>query len=310
MDKMEAAGTPLKDWEVSIVRGVTTGYNRAFVVNTATKDALVATDPKSMEIIKPMLRGRDIRRYQATWADMWLIYSHSGVAENDYPAIRRHLALHREKLCQRRGGANPKTGQVPYEWWQLQVDYYSSGTYLGFSREKLVWIELVEDGRFAYDSSGYYPEATTFAMTGESLKYLCGVLNSTLVRWFLQQIAPTSGMGTSRWKRVYVETIPIAKISEREQRPLVGLVEEILAAKEANSAADTEDLEREIDRLVYELYGLGENEITTIERNLGLIHVTDEEEDAALLKILEDSQTEERVSREEVMRILESRDAS
>ena len=179
-----------------------------------------------------------------------------------------------------------------------------------FAKEKLFWIELVEAGRFAYDDSGLYGEATTFVMTGKSLQYLCAVLNSTLIRWYLQQVAPTSGMGTARWKKVYVETIPIPKISEREQRALVGLVAEILAAKDRDGQADTEDLEREIDRMVYGLYGLTDEEVTAIERSLGLIHATDEEEDAALLKILEDAQTEERVSREEVMRILESRDAS
>ena len=310
MDKMDNVGTPLKDWDVRIFRGVTTGYNKAFVIDTETKETLIAADPKSAEIIKPLLRGRDIRQYRANWAGWWLIYSHTNVAEGDYPAVRNHLALHRENLSRRRGGANPKTKQVPYKWWQLQVDYYNSGTYLDFSKEKLFWMDMSPTGRFAYSDSPMFCNDKGFSITGESLKYLCAVLNSTLVTWYMRDNALTTGMGLIQWKRFAVERIPIPKISEEEQQPLVALVEEILAAKEANPQADTRPLEREIDRLVYQLYGLTEEENTAIERSLGLIHQTDEAEDAAFLKILEESQTEERVNREEVMQILESRDAS
>ena len=115
-------------------------------------------------------------------------------------------------------------------------------------------------------------------------------------------------MGTLRWKKVYVEDIPIPKLTAAEQEPFVKLVDEILEAKSAAPDADTRHLEREIDRLVYELYGLTEEENTAIERSLGLIHATDEEGDAAFAKMLEESQTEERVSREEVMAILEGQD--
>ena len=175
---------------------------------------------------------------------------------------------HKQQLLNRRGGANPRTGQVPYKWWQLQVDYYNSGAYEDFTKEKLFWIELVESGRFAYDNSGIYGEATTFIMTGKDLKYLCAVLNSTLIRWFLQQVAPTSGMGTVRWKKVYVQAIPIPKSSVPKQRPLVRAVDHILAAKNADSSADTGEMERQIDRLVYDLYGLSEEEIGAVEHSL------------------------------------------
>ena len=115
-------------------------------------------------------------------------------------------------------------------------------------------------------------------------------------------------MGTLRWKKGYVENIPIPKISAAKQRPFIRLLDEILKAKAADPDVDTRHLERDIDRLVYDLYGLTEEEDTAIERSLGLIHQTEEEEGAAFAKILEESQTEERVSREEVMAILEGRD--
>ena len=176
-----------------------------------------------------------------------------------------------------------------------------------FSKEKLLWIELVEDGRFAYDNSGIYGEATTFVITGASLKYLCAILNSTLTRWFLQQMAPTSGMGTFRWKKVYVETIPIPQLSAAKQSPFVRLVDEILEAKAADPNADTEPLEWQLDSMVYRLYGLTEEEDTTVERNLGLIHASDEEEDAAIGRAIDEALVEDLdgfVSEETVMATL------
>ena len=264
LDKMRAKGTPLKEWEVRINRGVTTGYNDAFIIDDATRQRLIDADPSSEEIIKPVLRGRNIQRYHSLAVGLWLIYSHSKVGENDYPAIREHLLPHKQALSNRRGGANPKTGQVPYDWWQLQVDYYNSGTYKEFDKEKLIWMDLTEQGRFAYDDRATYCLDTTFLMTGQSAKYLCAVLNSTLVTWFMQNTALTSGMGVTRWKRFAVETIPVPKLSASKQRPFVRLVDRILEAKASDPGADTSELEREIDRLVYELYGLTEEETAAV----------------------------------------------
>ena len=228
------------------------------------------------------MRGRDIQRYRAEWADLYLIDSHNGYGDvpainiADYPAIKSHLDNHYPQLEKRQD-----KGKTPYNL--RNCAYYDE-----FTKEKLLWIELVETGRFAYDNSGIYGEATTFLMTGASLKYLCALLNSSLIRWFLNQIAPTSGMGTLRWKKVYVETIPVPKLTAAKQRPFIRLVDEILAAKDADPEADTRHLEWEIDRLVYELYGLTGEEDTAIERSLGLIHPTDEEEDSALARMMEE----------------------
>ena len=270
LDKVEANGTLLWMWDVKINRGITTGYNDAFIIDDATREALVAEDPNSTEIIKPILRGQDIQRYQAKWAGLWLIYSFQGIEINKYPAIKSHLARYKSLLEKRTGGARrDQNGNVfvPYQWYELQADYYSSGRYREFSKDKLFWIELVENGRFAFDDSGIYGEATSFIMTGECIKYLCAVLNGELVRWFLQQVAPTSGMGTLRWKKVYVETIPIPKISAAKQRPLTRLVDRILAVKADNPDVDVSELENDIDRIVYSLYDLTPEEIAIVEEN-------------------------------------------
>ena len=279
MDKIEAVGTPLKEWQVKINRGITTGYNNAFIIDDATKEALIEEDLNSAEIIKPILRGRDIQRYQAQWSGLWLwllnipwhfplhldssIKGSSVKAEDlfkeQYPAIYQHLLSHKSGLSSR----NKSETGIRYEWYALQR--WGAKYHKDFKKEKLLWIELVENGRFAYDDSGIYGEATLFMMTGECIKYLCAVLNAKLPQWFLQQVAPTSGMGTLRWKKVYVETIPIPKIPATKQRPFIQLVDCILTAKAADSDADITEQEHEIDRLVYALYGLTGEEIAAVE---------------------------------------------
>ena len=267
MDKMETAGTPLKEWDVTINRGVTTGYNNAFIIDDATKQALVAEDPKSSEIIKPVLRGRDIQRYQAKWAGLWLISTFPSLQLDidDYPAVKKHLLSFGQNRLEQCGKKLPAGGRsrkkTQHLWFEAQdsIAYHED-----FEKEKLVWITLVENGRFAYDDNGMYCLDSSFMMTGKCIKYLCGVLNAKLIRWFLQQIAPTSGMGTFQWKKVYLETIPIPQIPAAKQRPFVRLVDSILQAKASDPSADITESEAEIDRLVYELYGLTQEEIATL----------------------------------------------
>ncbi|MCS1408507.1 MAG: hypothetical protein M2R45_01683 [Verrucomicrobia subdivision 3 bacterium] len=268
VDESGFCGRCVPNHDFSINYGIKTGYNAAFIVDKADKDALVAEDPKSEELLKPILRGRDIKRYQAQWAELWLIYSYSGIEIDNYPAIKRHLLPHREALEKRTGGARrDRNGNlfVPYKWYELQVDYFNSGAYKQFMRDKLVWITLVESGRFAYDENRMYCLDSSFMMTGSSLKYLCALLNAELIRWFLQQVAPTSGMGTFQWKKVYVETIPIPKLSKTKQQPFIDLVDKILITKKADPEADTRKWEKEINRLTYDNYMLSKRETQLIE---------------------------------------------
>ena len=287
MGKMLAKGTPLKEWDVKINYGIKTGYNKAFIIDTPTRQKLVEQDPSSAEVIKPVLRGRDIQRYRAEWAGKWLIATLPSLDLDisSYPAVKDYLlSFGKDRLEQSGkrltdGGRSRKRTQ--HSWFELQdtIAYHAE-----FSKEKLLWIELAESGRFAYDEEGLFGDVTTFIMTGNDIKYLSALLNATLPQWFLQQVAPTSGMGTLRWKKVYVETIPIPQISAVKQRPFIRLVDKILEAKAIDPDADTSYLEWEINRLVYDLYGLTDEEDTAIERSLGLIHATHGEEDAAIIK--------------------------
>ena len=277
MGKLAAAGTPLKDWDVTIYRGVVTGYNTAFIIDDATRQALVAADEKSDEIIKPILRGRDIQRYQAQWAGLWLIYvpwhfplhldssikgcseEAEALFEKQYPAIYNHLLGHKSGLAARN---KAETG-IRYEWYALQR--WGANYHEEFAKEKLFWMDLTEQGRFAYDEGEMFCANTVYMVIGQSLKYLCAILNSNLITWFMRNTALTSGMGVTRWFRSIVEAIPIPKITVAEQRPFVRLVERIRRAKAADPAADTGEWEAELDRLVYALYGLTAGDIAAVE---------------------------------------------
>ena len=144
MDKMLAAGTPLAEWDVRINRGILTGYNEAFIIDDKTKNALVAADPKSADIIKPILRGRDIRRYRARWAGKWLIATHNGYGDvpginaSGYPAVKVHLDQFYPQLQKRQD-----KGGTPY-------NLRSCAYYEEFTKEKLIWMDMSPEARFAY----------------------------------------------------------------------------------------------------------------------------------------------------------------
>ena len=300
MDKMRAKGTPLGEWDVRISYGIKTGYNKAFIIDDKTRQKLIAEDPNSERIIKPILRGRDIRRYRSKWAGLWLVATHNGYGDvlainvGDYPSVKDHLDLYYPQLAKRQD-----KGSTPYNL--RNCTYYEE-----FAKEKLFWMQMSGRGRFSYADPGLYCNQKGFMITGESLKYMCALLNSSLSTWFMKNNGVTTGMGLVQWDKFSVERIPIPKISAAKQRPFVRLVDAILEAE--NSEADTSHLEWEIDSLVYDLYGLTEEEDITIERGLGLIHQTDEEEDAAIARAIEEGLTTERVSREEVMAILRAPD--
>ena len=203
-----------------------------------------------------MLRGRDIKRYQAQWAGLWLIDSHNGYRDvppvniEDYPPVKQHLNQYYPQLKKRQD-----KGVTPYNL--RNCAYHSE-----FIEEKLFWIDLTEQGRFAYDRGEMFCLNSAYMLTGNSLRYLCVVLNSALVTWFMQNSALNSGMGTTRWVRFTVDRIPIPIIDAITEQPFIQLVNKILHAHDVG--ADTTELEAEIDQLVYSLYELTEDEAQVI----------------------------------------------
>ena len=151
--------------------------------------------------------------------------------------------------------------KTTHAWYELQD---TCAYHAEFEKEKLIWMDLTERGRFAYDMDGLFCLNTAFIMSGPSIKYLCALLNSNLITWFMRNTAMNSGMGVTRWINASVESIPIPKITAAEQLSFIRLVDCILKAKASNPTADVSEQEAEIDRLVYALYYLDKKEIAAV----------------------------------------------
>ena len=251
-EKIEKAGKPLKNWDINIYRGILTGYNKAFIIDKETKDRLIAKSSKNAEIIRPILRGRDIKRYRADFADLWIINSHNGYGNipavniEDYPDIKVHLDCYIADLQKRKD-----KGITPYN---LRSCIYMED----FSKQKIVWGEISDKSKFALDEMGMYPEATTFLMTGNNLKFLLAILNSKLGEWSFNQIGTRTGMGTNRWKKYTLESLVVKTPTSEEKTQIEILVTKIIhePSKENITA---------LDNAIYQLYQLTDEEISFIE---------------------------------------------
>ncbi len=265
MDKIETVGTPLREWDISIYRGVLTGYNEAFIVDNETKERLIQEDSRSAELLKPVLRGKDIGRYQVNWAGLWLITTFPAleIVIDDYPAIKQHLRSFGRTRLEQAGQTLPdgtkSRKRTPHAWYELQdtCAYHEL-----FKSEKLIWITLVENGRFTYDPCGFYCIDSSFIMTGDSIKYICAILNTMPSSWYFKQIAPTSGKGTPQWKKPYVENIPIPRPSLDQKDRITRLVDQISTAKARDPKADVSTLEAEINQTAYTLFDLDAKEVS------------------------------------------------
>ena len=133
-----------------------------------------------------------------------------------------------------------------------------------FEHNKILWMHMSPKGRFAYSDNGIYCNQKAFIMVGTSLKFLCAVLNSIPITWVMRNIAVTTGMGLLQWDKFTVETLPIPQITDIQQRPFIDLMNKILTIKAANVSADTTTIEKEIDKLTYQLYDLTDAEIEVL----------------------------------------------
>jgi hypothetical protein len=241
--KMEAIGTPLKDWDIKINRGILTGYNEAFIINTKTKEELCKKDPKCEDIIKPILRGRDIDRYGYEWVGLWVIYTNSSVEENDYPVVINYLRQFENSL-------KLKTGNS--KWYQLQVDYYNSGQYQNFTKSRIIYQEIVSDSCFCYTEESICNNDTVFLMTGENLKYLTALLNSRLCTWSFKKFYAGGGLGAEvfRYKKMFIEKLPIPQIPLSAQKPFEEKAEAMLKLNKDLKTHSTQMVDFLVDKFL------------------------------------------------------------
>jgi adenine-specific DNA-methyltransferase len=281
-EKIEIIGKPLSKWDdIEFFRGITSGFNEAFHIEEPTKIELINLNAKNSEIIKPLLRGKDIKRYgfeYTNWYTLFIpwhfpLHNDKSIAnssdkaelafQNQYPAVYNHLLQYKNELSNRN---QTETG-IRYEWYALQR--YGADFWENYEKPKIVWIEISDRANYAYDDKGMYLTNSAYFLTCKndnvSLKYLLALLNSKVADYYFSQKTARIAGGRMRYTKQYVERIPIPQISEEAQQPFISLVDQILSAKQANPQADTSPLEREIDMLVYRLYGLTEDEIRIVE---------------------------------------------
>ena len=223
--KIESVGTPLKDWDIQINYGIKTGFNDAFIINTEKRNEILdncCSDEertKTAELIRPILRGRDIKRYGYDWANLWLINTHNGIKGvkpridiNDYPAVKAHLDQYWDKISKR-----ADKGDTPYN---LRNCAYLDD----FFKPKIVWARLMRISkseidyfpRFSKADAGYFVVDSLCFFTGKDIDKLCTFLNSSLATYYYLKNIAILDNGGMQMRQQYIEEIPCPPIESIE----------------------------------------------------------------------------------------------
>ena len=290
--RLDENGEPLKNWKIKMNRGIVTGLDKAFIIEKEKYDDLIKKDRKNKEIIVPLLRGKNIGRYEINYQDLYLINLHNGYKQahedipyvnvENYPVIKDHLDEFEPKLSER-----SDKGQTAYN---LRNCAYVAE----FEKEKLIWAKMTKTSKFTYDTKGYYISVTGFIMIGEKLKYLLAMLNSKLIEFAFLNLYGGKTLGEGLDFRIsFLEKLPIIVPTQEQEEYLTNLADKMLESKESLSKLNKllelavndknyemqlelkekiEELNEEIldtdyaiDNYVYDMYGITAEERALIE---------------------------------------------
>jgi adenine-specific DNA-methyltransferase len=254
LEKLRAAGTPLGEYvNGRFYRGILTGFNEAFVVDQATRDRLIAEHPSSAEVLKPFVRGRDVKRWRVDHQNLWVIFTRRGIKIKEYPAIYEYLKPFKERLTPGIPGGR-KAGS--YEWYEIQdnIAYWQE-----FERSKIIYPDIYAHQSFSIDTQGLFSGNTCYFIPTDE-HWMCGLLNSSIIEWFYSNISNSVRGGYLRAFSDYMKQIPIPHASEQEKGAIAALVQKCLDAKGQGVA----HCEAEIDDRVAHLYGLTPNDLKII----------------------------------------------
>ena len=247
--KIEAVGTPLRDWDIQINYGIKTGFNEAFIINGEKRKELIAQDPKSAEIIRPILRGRDIKRYSYEFADLYIITTFPSLKIDieSYPAVKQYLMSFGYDRLKQTGekGARKKTNN---KWFETQD---SIGYWEDFSKQKIVYSNMCSEPSFYLDENRFLTNQKCFILTGKHLKFLISFFNSKLFKYAFWDNFPVLGAKGRELSKIFMIEIPVIEPSKEIEIKISNLL-------------DYQNYE-EIDKLIYELYNLTDEEISFIE---------------------------------------------
>ena len=241
--------------------GVKTGLTEAFLINDDEKDRILIKNPKSLELLKPLLRGRTIKKWYAQQDNLWLIGTFPALNINidDYPGIRDYLLIFGKNRLEQSGEkrSRKKTGG---KWFETQdnIAYYQE-----FEKPKIMYQTFQVKPCFIYDEQGLYCNNSMWIIS-KADKVLLAILNSKMGWWLISKYCTAIRNGFQLiWK--YFGQIPIPVISSKQSQPIILLVDQILNAKKLDPNADTTALEAQIDQIVYQLYELTPEDIKIIE---------------------------------------------
>ena len=295
--KIEAVGTPLKDWDINIYRGVLTGCNEAFIISTEKRNEILANcktedeRKRTEELIRPILRGRDIKRYGYEWADLYLIATfparHYNI--NDYPAVKDYLLSFAEDnlrdagydwvadryladFCKQKLSQTGKFVEIKGEriilgntpekarkktsnkWFETQdsISYWEE-----FSKPKIVYPNMTKYMPFVFDDCGFLTNQKCFIITGEHIAFLTAFLNSSIFKFCFRDSFPELQGGTRELSKIFFDSIPVLRIHASQ---------DCIFEQAVHDIQDSFTLEKaqHIDALIYQVYGLDEKDINEI----------------------------------------------
>ena len=258
--KIESAGIPLKDWDISINYGIKTGFNDAFIISGEKREEILSNcktkeeRKKTDDLIRPILRGRDIKRYEYNFADLYLINTHNGVKDKnipridikDYPAIKNHLDEYWDKISTR-----ADKGDTPYN---LRNCAYMDE----FNKPKMLWSETMRVHkhsnerfpRFSFDYNGFITDKTCFFAVGEKLEWIVCFLNSYVGQYLCSKYVSILDNGGYLMQKIYIEKIPLPSVPDK-----------MLDLCKSQIKKATKEKENEIDLKIYNIYGFNNEEI-------------------------------------------------
>lgn len=227
-DKITNKGVRLKDIEgINFYRGILTGYNKAFFISEQLKTEFIKEDPKNCEIIKRLVRGRDLKPWSINYKDRYLIFTRRGIQIDDFPSIKQYLEQFKEELTPKNRGQ--KVGRKPgdYEWFEIQdsIAYYKE-----FEKEKLIYPEIAPNLFVIYDNNHFYVNAKCFIITSETsnLKYLSAILSSKTLNFVFKFMGSTLEGKRFNLSKIFVEKLPIYPATHEEQQILIKKADQML----------------------------------------------------------------------------------
>ena len=248
--KIEAVGTPLKDWDIQINYGIKTGFNDAFIITTVKREEILANcqtedeRKRTAELIQPILRGRDIKRYGYVDNGLYLINTHNGVRGRiprikieDYPAVKAHLDQYWDRITTR-----ADKGDTPYN---LRNCAYLED----FLKPKIIYPNMTKYMPFVFDDKMYLTNQKCFIITGKYVAYLTAFFNSSLFKYCFRNSFPELQGGTRELSKIFFDKIPVYEVSDTQNLRFQDAVEDI--QKEYNKQKA-----QRIDSMLFDLYAL------------------------------------------------------